>query len=89
MTNINKISTDNDVHSHNQAVDFLKEHLRYGYVKEAKNRLEAKKLKYSSGDIRNIKNGIVKDWKVLEILAEIALENKLAKQKVGQLIANQ
>lgn len=89
MTNINKISDEQDVHSHNEVLDFLKEHLRYGYVKEAKSRLKKKSLNYKDGDIRNIKSGIVTDWKVLEILAEMARENQLAKERVEKLIVNQ
>lgn len=89
MTNINKITTVEDVLSHNEVLEFLKQYLRYGYVKEAQTRLKRKALKYSNGDIRNIKNGIVTDWKVLEILAEMARENQMAKKRVEKLIINQ
>lgn len=77
------------MHSHKEVLDFLNQHLKYGYVKEAKKRLSTKELEYSAGSIRNIKNGIVEDWIVLNVLAEIALENKTAKQTVHQLISNQ
>lgn len=88
MTNIIKNTPAENVHSHKEVLDFLKVHLKYGYVKEAKSRLLKKGLDYSSGRIRNIKSGIVEDWIVLNILAEIALENKTAKETVSELINN-
>ncbi|WP_027064549.1 hypothetical protein [Maribacter sp. Hel_I_7] len=88
MTNIIKNTPAENVHSHKEVLDFLKEHLKYGYVKEAKSRLAKKQLTYSSGSIRNIKSGIVEDWIVLNVLAEIALENKTAKRTVSNLISN-
>lgn len=76
------------MHSHKDVLDFLDEHLRYGYVKECKKRLLNQSLEVSNGYIRNVKSGVQTDWKVLEVLAEIASENKAAKDRVAELISN-
>ena len=89
MTNIIKNLPQENVHSHKEVLKFLDTYLKYGYVKEAKKRLLNKRLDYTSGTIRNIKNGIGEDWKELNVLAEIAHENKTAKESVSRLINNQ
>lgn len=88
MTNIAKISTDENMHSHKDVLAFLDEYLRYGYVKECKKRLLKQSVDVTHGHIRNVKSGVRTDWKVLEVLAEIASENKAAKDRVAELINN-
>lgn len=88
MSNIDKKYTDENMHSHNQALEFLDEYLLKGYAGVCQKRLMAKNLEYDIRAIRRVKNGQTEDWKVLEVLAEIALENKTAKEKVEELINN-
>lgn len=85
-TNIDKNSADENVQTHMEAIEFLKAHLSHGYVKEAKTRLKEKGLEVSAGMIRQVKMGNTIDWKVLEVLAEIARENLTNKNRVAELI---
>jgi glutamyl/glutaminyl-tRNA synthetase len=86
MTNIINNQTPTDVHSHKEALLFLEAYLGRGYRAEAQSRLERLGITMSTTMIRNIKIGETIDWKVLEVLAEMALENKRAKEKVSELI---
>ena len=88
MTKIIKKETEENMHSHKQTLVFLKDHLASGYSEEAERRLKKKGITVSRTMIRNIKSGLNINWKVLEVLAEIALESKTAKEKVAALINN-
>jgi hypothetical protein len=74
--------------THNEVLSFLAEHLKKGYVTEAIARLRKQGLDCKSQYLRDVKGGRIENWKVLEILAEIALENKTAKENVEQIISN-
>jgi len=88
MTNIIKKETESNMHSHNDIIEFLNDYLKYGYTKEAKKRLALKGIEMESSMIRNIKSGYTENWKVLEVLAEIATENKNSQEKTKALISN-
>lgn len=88
MTKIIKNKTDQDMHSHKETLAFLSTYLKKGYALEAKTRLKRKRINMSTSMIRNIKSGENINWKVLEVLAEMALENKKAKEKVEHLVSN-
>jgi len=79
---IKKMQKDNDV------LVFLDAYLKKGYVTDAIKRLKAQGLIYNSQYLRDVKRGRIENWKVLEILAELALENKIAKENVEQIINN-
>ena len=86
--NIDKNDTGENVCSHIEVIEFLKEHSKYGYVSEAKKRLEEKGHDISNGKIRKIKSGLLIDWGVLEVLVEMAKENQMAKRRVASLMEN-
>lgn len=88
MSNIVKKYTDENMQTHNRTLQFIGKYLLKGYAGECHKRLLAKNLVYDVRAIRRVKNGETEDWKVMEVLAEIALENKTAKEKVAQLINN-
>lgn len=77
-----------NVHLHQKTLVFLKKYLKRGYVDDAQDRLKSIGLQYTKQSIRNIKAGYVLNWEVLEILAEIANENKIAFENVKQIIGN-
>lgn len=76
------------MHSHKETLAFLSTYLKKGYALEAKARLKKKGIPISTTMIRNIKSGDSINWKVLEVLAEMALEIKKAKEKVEHLVSN-
>tara|TARA_R110002050_G_scaffold69507_2_gene150309 strand:+ start:472 stop:741 length:270 start_codon:yes stop_codon:yes gene_type:complete len=88
MTKITKNKTDKNMHSHKETLEFLSAYLKKGYAVEAQARLKKKSIPISTTMIRNIKSGDSIDWKVLEVLAEMALEIKKAKEKVEHLVSN-
>ncbi len=84
LTNIDKNTPEENVHLHNQVLEFLKDNLAYGYVSEAKKRLLEKGIEISSGMIRQIKNGERTNWTVLEVLTEMANETE-ARKSVSEI----
>jgi SOS response regulatory protein OraA/RecX len=72
----------------NDVLVFLDAYLKKGYVTDAIERLKAHGLIHNSQYLRDVKRGRIENWKVLEILAELALENKIAKENVQQIINN-
>jgi hypothetical protein len=88
LTKIHKKQHRNNVQTHNDVLLFLDKHLKTGYVTQAIERLKAQGHSYNSQHLRSVKCGKIENWKVLEILAEIALENKMAKENVEQIINN-
>jgi len=88
MTKIIKKETEKNMHSHNEVLDFLDKHLGKVFSKEAQKRLETKGVSISRSMINNIRSGQTTNWAVLEVLAEMAHENKESKGRVAELVNN-
>jgi post-segregation antitoxin (ccd killing protein) len=86
ITNIDKNTAQENVHLHKQVLLLLKENLSYGYAAEARRRLLDMGEDVSATMIRQIKNGHTINWRVLEILTEMARENQERMATIAKLV---
>lgn len=87
MTKINKKKQVKNTQSHipEKTKLFLDEYLPYTYTEAALVILRKKGIKTTSGVVRNVKAGISKNNKILNVLVRIANENKKIEEKIRLL----
>ena len=73
---------------HKQVLLLLKNNLGYGYATEARRRMLEMGEEVSHSMIRQIKNGHTVNWKVLEVLTEMARENQRTVSAISNIINN-
>ncbi len=79
MTNLIKIYTLYNVHSHKERdvlKDLLENHLPKEYTKKVIKKLALEEIAVSSGAVRNVKYGYCKNMAVFNAIIEIAREQK-------------
>lgn len=79
MTNLNKLYTLYNVHTHNEQEtlkDLLLNHLPKEYTSKVISKLETEEIIVDSQTVRNIKSGISKNILVFNAIIEIAKEYK-------------
>ena len=85
MTNLNKLFSFYDVHSH-EAQENLKNllfnHLPHDYTKHIIAKLKEENVTASSQTVRNVKSGITKDVIVFGAIVEFAKKSKEAKETI-------
>ncbi|MFB9055031.1 hypothetical protein ACFFVB_18265 [Formosa undariae] len=90
MTNLNKLYTLYDVHSHKRAKvkDLLKNHLPSGYSKKVEKKLLDEGVIVPLQSIRQVKFGTFKNAVIFNAILEVAIENKKAKVKLQKTLEN-
>ena len=83
MTNINKIVSGYNMHSHKatKCMELLNNHLPHGYSKKVKAIADARNIKTSPQIIRNVKSLVSFDLQIFTILIEFAALNEENKKK--------
>lgn len=88
MINIDKKDNSDNIDRQKEILVFLNDHLTNGYTEVAKERLRKNGVDVSTRTVYAVKSGNRTNWRVLEVLAEIASENKAAKEKVEDIMSN-
>lgn len=90
MTNINKFKELYDMQSHKaeEVALLFKDFLPHGYSQDVVNLANEKEIEVSSGVVRSVKAGLVKNIKVLTVLVEYAKEKKEAAKKEREQLNN-
>ncbi|OBQ56067.1 hypothetical protein JJL45_05360 [Tamlana sp. s12] len=88
MTNLNKLYTLYDVHSHNKGKvkDLLSNHLPSNYTKKVQDNLLSEGIEISRQSIRQVKLGTYKNLAVFNELLEVAIQNKHARKKLTEIL---
>lgn len=79
MTNLNKLYQYYNVHSHKEQEivrDLLKNHLPNEYTAQVISKLLEQGIAVSSQTIRNVKSGVVKNFRVFNAIIELSKEYK-------------
>lgn len=91
MTKINKKREEKNVRSYipDKVKLFLDEYLPCTYTEEALVILRKRGITTTSGVVRNVKAGISKNNKILNVLVKMANENKKIEEKIRIVIDKQ